>query len=117
MTGPDRASGPRIAGARSVQSGAMGSLLSPEERRILEAAHDAEVEGRPEADDAETAQLTDVVRRTLGQLPGRDFRQGVASLAGRQLLRAQVAVKADGEVGRVVIERTTFLGRRAIGRR
>jgi len=88
----------------------MGSLLSSDERRILEAAHDAEtgeVEGH----------LTDVVRRTLGQLAGPEFRQGVASLAGRNLLAAQVAVKADGEVGRVVIERTTFLGRRAIGRR
>ena len=58
-----------------------------------------------------------MVRRTLGQLAGPEFRQGVASLAGRNLLAAQVAVKADGEVGRVVIERTTFLGRRAIGRR
>jgi len=90
----------------------MGATLSPSERRILEAVNDAEV--------AEVAgsggQLTDVVRRTLGQLPGDEFRQGVATLTERRLLQARVAVKAGGEVGRVVIERVTFLGRRAIGR-
>jgi|GEM_PF-3740091 len=90
----------------------MGATLSPSERRILEAVNDAEV-----AEVAESAgQLTDVVRRTLGQLPGDEFRQGVATLTERRLLQARVAVKAGGEVGRVVIERVTFLGRRAIGR-
>ena len=88
----------------------MSAALSTSERRILEAAHDAEAEGT-------SGNLTDLVRRTLGQLPGPEFRQGVASLAARQLLHARVAVKAGGEVGQVVIERTTFLGRRAIGRR
>jgi len=90
----------------------MGASLSTSERRILEAVDDAEV-----GEVAESAgKLTDVVRRALGQLPGDEFRRGVASLSERRLLRAQVAVKADGEVGRVVIERVTFLGRRAIGR-
>jgi len=90
----------------------MGATLSPSERRILEAVTDAEV-----AEAAESGgQLTDVVRRTLGQLPGDEFRQGVATLTERRLLQARVAVKAGGEVGRVVIERVTFLGRRAIGR-
>jgi len=87
----------------------MGASLSTAERRILEAAHDAEADGVD-------GHLTDVVRHTLGQIPGPEFRHGVASLADRQLLRARVAVKAGGEVGRVVIEATTFLGRRAIGR-
>lgn len=87
----------------------MAASLSTAERQILEAAHDAEA--------ADTSgHLTDVVRHTLGQLPGPEFRQGVASLTERQLLRARVALKKGGEVGQVVIERTTFLGRRAIGR-
>lgn len=89
----------------------MGASLSATERRILAAVSDAE----GDSDDG-NAQLTDVVRRALGQLPGYEFRQGVASLAARRLLRAQVRVKAGGEVGRVVIEQSTFLGRRAIGR-
>ncbi len=89
----------------------MGATLSPSERRILEAVNDAE---GAEADSG--GQLTDIVRRTLGQLPGDEFRQGVAALTERRLLQARVAVKAGGEVGRVVIERVTFLGRRAIGR-
>jgi len=89
----------------------MGATLSPSERRILEAVNDAE------GVEAESGgQLTDIVRRTLGQLPGDEFRQGVATLTERRLLRARVAVKAGGEVGRVVIERVTFLGRRAIGK-
>jgi hypothetical protein len=87
----------------------MGASLSTAERRILEAAHEAQ-------DDEANGQLTDVVRRAVGQLPGQTFRRGVADLAERRLLQARVAVKADGEVGRVVIERVTFLGRRAIGR-
>jgi hypothetical protein len=87
----------------------MGASLSTAERRILEAVDDAE------AADAD-GQLTDVVRRALGQLPGQEFRRGVATLTERRLLDARVAVKTGGEVGRVVIERVTFLGRRAIGR-
>jgi len=86
----------------------MGAALSTSERRILEAVDDAERDGH--------VQLTDVVRRALGQLPGYEFRRGVATLTERHLLRARVAVKAGGEVGQVVIEQTTFLGRRAIGR-
>jgi len=87
----------------------MGATLSTSERRILEAVDDAEA-------DHGNGQLTDVVRRVLGQLPGHEFRRGVATLTERRLLQARVAVKTDGEVGRVVIERVTFLGRRAIGR-
>ncbi len=87
----------------------MGASLSTAERRILEAVDDAE------AGDT-NGHLTDVVRRELGQLPGQEFRRGVASLAERRLLEAHVARKAGGVVGQVVIERVTFLGRRAIGR-
>ncbi len=87
----------------------MGATLSTSERRILEAVNDAEA-------DHGNGQLTDVVRRALGQWPGHEFRRGVAALTERHLLRARVAVKANGEVGQVVIERVTFLGRRAIGR-
>jgi len=87
----------------------MGASLSTAERRILEAVDDAE------AGDT-SGHLTDVVRRELGHLPGQEFRRGVASLAERRLLEARVALKAGGEVGQVVIERVTFLGRRAIGR-
>ncbi len=87
----------------------MGASLSTAERRILEAVDDAEA--------IDTGgYLTDVVRRELGQLPGQEFRRGVASLTDRRLLQARVALKAGGEVGQVVIERVTFLGRRAIGR-
>lgn len=87
----------------------MGRLLSPAEQRVLEAAHDAEA-----GDDRE--HLTDVVRRTVGQLTGQEFRRAVASLTERQLLRAHVVIKVNGEVGQVVIERTTHLGQKAIGR-
>ncbi len=87
----------------------MGASLSTAERRILEAVDDAE------AGDT-NGRLTDVVRRELGQVPGQEFRRGVASLTERRLLQARVALKAGGEVGQVVIERVTFLGRRAIGR-
>jgi len=87
----------------------MGASLSTAERRILEAVDDAET-------DDTNGHLTDVVRRELGQLPGQEFRRGVASLTDRRLLQARVALKAGGEVGQVVIERVTFLGRRAIGR-
>jgi len=87
----------------------MGASLSTAERRILEAVDDAET--------ADTnGHLTDVVRRELGQLPGQEFRRGVASLTERRLLEAHVVLKAGGVVGQVVIERVTFLGRRAIGR-
>ncbi|MDQ6796437.1 MAG: hypothetical protein M3011_00190 [Actinomycetota bacterium] len=87
----------------------MGASLSTSERRVLEAVEDAEVgdgDGR----------LTDVVRRRLGQLPGEEFRRAIAALTERRLLQAHWAVKPGGEVGTVVIERVTFLGRRAIGR-
>jgi len=86
----------------------MGFSLSTSERRILEAVEDADLGG--------DGQLTDVVRRQLGQLPGDEFRRGVTALTERRLLQARWAVKPGGEVGRVVIERVTFLGRRAIGR-
>jgi len=87
----------------------MGFSLSTSERRILEAVEDVDI-----GDD--DGQLTDVVRRRLGQLPGHEFRRGVAVLTERRLLDAHWAVKPGGEVGRVVIRRVTFLGRRAIGR-
>ena len=88
----------------------MGASLSGPERLILEAVTKAE------ADDPKSDRLTDVVRRAAGQLTGGQFRQGVADLAERGLLRARVHNKANGEVGRVVIERATLLGRRVIGR-
>ena len=87
----------------------MGASLSAAERRVLEAAHDADGGCEPD-------RVTDVVRRAVGQLTGQEFRRAVAELSERQLLRASVATKPDGEVGRVVIERITRLGRRAIGR-
>ena len=86
----------------------MAASLSTAERRILEAAHDALAEGLP------PGELTDAVRRTLGQLPGPEFRLGVAQLNERGLLRARVTTKVNGEVGRVVIEHVTPLGRSAI---
>lgn len=86
------------------------ALLSASERRILEAAHDAQRGG------VHPARLTDVVRRTLGQVPGVEFRVVVARLTERGLLCAQVAHKPGGEVGRVVIERVTPLGRTLIKR-
>lgn len=92
----------------------MGASLSTAERRILEAVDNAAGADSPSDGNG---QLTDVVRRELGQLPGQEFRRGVATLTQRRLLDARVTVKAGGEVGQVVIERVTFLGRRAIGRR
>jgi len=86
----------------------MAASLSTAERLILEAAHDALAEGLTRA------ALTDAVRRTLGQLPGPEFRLGVARLNERGLLRARVTTKVNGEVGRVVIEQVTPLGRSAI---
>ena len=88
----------------------MAASLSTAERRILQAAHDALAEGMT------PAALTDTVRRTLGQLPGPEFRLGVARLNERGLLRARVSTKVNGEVGRVVIEQITPLGRSAIRR-
>lgn len=86
----------------------MGAALSTPERRVLEAADEADAEHG----DA----LTDVVRRMVGQLTGQEFRRAVADLSERGLLQASVATKVNGEVGRVLIERITRLGRRAIGR-
>lgn len=88
----------------------MAALLSTVERRILEATHEAEAEG------ADRARLTDVVRRRVGQFTGAQFRQGVAGLSDRRLLRARVATKTGGEIAQVVIERLTPLGNQAIGR-
>lgn len=60
-------------------------------------------------------ELTDAVRRkTLAQVTGPEFRRAVASLAERRLLRATVARKADDDVGRVVIEDVTPLGRAVV---
>ena len=88
----------------------MSPSLSVTERRILEAADDAESEGvLPE-------RFTDDVRHRLARMTGRQFRGGVARLALRHLLFARVTVKEGGEVGRVVIEGVTPLGRYAIGR-
>jgi len=89
-------------------SRSVAASLSTAERRILEAAHDALAEGLP------AAELTDAVRRMLGQLPGPEFRLGVAQLKERGLLRARVTTKVNGEVGRVLIEQITPLGRSAI---
>ena len=83
----------------------MGAPLSATERRILEALVEAE------RNHPRSATITDVVRRRLGQLPGLEFRRGVARLHERRLLKAKVATKPDGEVGRVVIEQVTPLGR------
>ena len=88
----------------------MAALLSASERRVLEAAHDAQRGG------VSPDRLTDIVRRTLGQIPGVEFRRVVARLDQRGLLRAQVAHKPGGEVGRVVIEQVTSLGRTLIKR-
>ena len=104
--GPGSAPGP--VGLPTVEP--MAGLLSPSERRVLEAAHDAQREG------VDSSRLTEVVRRTLGQIPGVEFRQVVARLTERGLLRARVAHKPGGEVGRVVIEQVTSLGRVAIKR-
>lgn len=86
----------------------MAAELSLAERRVLGA-----VAAEPETDDA--IQLTDTVRRkTLAHVNGWEFRQAVASLVERGLLRARVATKAKGEIGRVVIEDVTPLGRGVI---
>jgi hypothetical protein len=79
----------------------MADVLTVVERRILEAACDPGV----------GENLTDSVRRMVGQVPGPDFRRGVARLAERGLLRASVATKPDGDLGRVVIDSVTPLGR------
>ncbi len=86
----------------------MAARLSIAERRILEAAQEAVAAGTM------PAQLTDVVRRALGQIRGPEFRRGVASLAERGLLRATCSTKQNGEVGRVVIEQITTLGRSVV---
>ena len=86
----------------------MAASLSSAERRILEATEEARVTI------ADAVELTVTVRRMLGQIPGPVFRRGVARLAERGLLRARVKTKVDGEVGRVVIEQITPLGRSAI---
>lgn len=86
----------------------MGASLSLAERRILEAADEAVSAGTT------PSELTDVVRRSLGQIPGPEFRRGVAALAQRGLLRARFWTKVNGDVGRVVIEQITPLGRSAV---
>lgn len=86
----------------------MGATLSTAERRILEAAQEALAAG------IRSPELTDIVRRSLGQVPGPEFRRGVAALAERGLLRARCSHKLNGDVGRVVIEQLTPLGRSAI---
>ena len=83
----------------------MAASLSTAEKRVLGAV-------RPEPVAMDPVELTDSVRRkTLAQLTGQDFRRAVASLTERGLLKARVATKADGEIGRVVIEDVTPLGR------
>jgi hypothetical protein len=89
----------------------MAASLSTAERRILEAVDDALKAGTT------LPQLTVVIRRTLGQLPGPEFRRGVARLTERGLLHARVSTKVNGEIGRVAIERITPLGRSAIRQR
>jgi hypothetical protein len=86
----------------------MAASLSSAERRILEAID--EVRGST----ASGSDLTVAVRRMLGQVPGPEFRRSVARLADRGLLRARVTTKVDGDVGRVVIEHITPLGRSAV---
>jgi hypothetical protein len=88
----------------------VGASLSTAERRILEAADDARADG------VLAERLTDVVRRALAHMPGGEFRDGVARLAERRLLQARVRMKTRDEVGQVVIEQITPLGRGAIGR-
>ena len=86
----------------------MAASLSSAERRILEATEEAR------ATTPSGAQLTVTVRRMLGHLPGPEFRRSVARLAERGLLRAHVSTKVDGDVGRVVIEEITPLGRSVV---
>ena len=82
----------------------MAANLSDAERHVLGA-----LTTEPTAD---PVALTDAVRRrTLSNVPGSEFRRAVASLAERGLLRASVVTKAGGEIGRVVIEDVTPLGR------
>ncbi|MGH9278329.1 MAG: hypothetical protein ACRD12_09510 [Acidimicrobiales bacterium] len=86
----------------------MAASLSTAERQVLGAFNAGPVTTDPVA-------LTDVVRRrTLPQVTGPEFRRAVASLAERGLLRARVATKAGGEIGRVVIEDVTALGRAVV---
>ncbi len=101
--------GPRLERVGFLQS-SLVALLSASERQVLEAAHDAQRGG------LDPVPLTDAVRRTLGQVPGVEFRRMVARLAQRGLLRAHVAEKPGGELGRVVIEQVTALGRAVIRR-
>lgn len=85
--------------------------LTAAQRRILEAIADAERDG------VRRDELTQVIRRrVLPHVYGDEFREAVASLDGRGLVRAQVTFKAGGYVGRVVIGGITPLGRAAIGR-
>ena len=86
----------------------MAASLSSAERRILEAVEAARLT-TPGG-----GELTVAVRRMLGQVPGPEFRRSVARLAERGLLRAHVSTKVDGDVGRVVIEEITPLGRSAV---
>ncbi len=86
----------------------MAASLSTAERRILEAADEALSAG------TKPPELTDVVRRSLGHIPGPEFRRGVAALAQRGLLRARFSTKVNGDVGRVLIDDITPLGRSAV---
>lgn len=91
----------------------MAALLTPAERWILEAACASSASGG-----GDPAALTDVIRRrTLAHVPGPEFRRGVSSLTERGLLRAQVRRKVDGDVGRVLIESVTPLGRSIVNGR
>lgn len=95
----------------------MAAALTPAERRILEAACESSASSGGVAPKDAGAFTDDVRRRTLTQLPGPEFRRGVSSLSERGLLRAQVRHKVDGDVGRVLIEAVTPLGRTAISGR
>jgi hypothetical protein len=83
-------------------------VLSTAERQVLGAVTDEDVPADPIG-------LTDAVRRkTLPHVTGPEFRRAVANLAKRGLLRARVRTKTGGEIGRVVIEEVTPLGRGVI---
>jgi hypothetical protein len=83
----------------------MAPVLSSAEREVLGAVTNEEVPTDPIG-------LTDAVRRkTLPRVTGPEFRCAVASLARRGLLKARVRTKPGGEIGRVVIEELTPLGR------
>ncbi len=90
----------------------MTASLTNAERCILEVAETAARQApRPE-------ELTAIVRRrTMSSVTGDEFRQAVASLTDRRLLKAHVTTKAGGAVGRVVIQGVTVLGQMVIGRR